>query len=227
MSARPRNGARLSQCYFYALLSLWAHRLQCVPPNRRCWTGTRAAQSLHSPCRTSRSEPQARLEHVRDQSGIKSDSSTRLRQAFPRKSAACSPAAGAFISPLCQKSSSAEPSEKLAWSWSGTEENERVWRRSPLFPKLNIPTPSLLPRRLHECVCAPSSPRTLSLTDSRTHTHTQWDPPPKTHTSHHNSSRFITGCYRTATRKHTFDIFHILHIPWHLPTYYERLHRLA
>ncbi len=60
-----------------------------------------------------------------------------------------------------------------------------------------------------------------------THTHTQWDPPPKTHTSHHNSSRFITGCYRTATRKHTFDIFHILHIPWHLPTYYERLHRLA
>ncbi len=92
MSARPWNGARLSQCYFYALLSLWAHRLQCVPPNRRCWTGTRAAQSLHRTCRTPRSEPKTRLEHVQDQSGIKSDSSTHLRQAFPRKSAACSPA---------------------------------------------------------------------------------------------------------------------------------------
>jgi len=64
MSARPRNGARLSQCYFYALslsLSLWAHRLQSVPPNRRCWPGTRVSpqsgQILHNSTRNQKLTP--------------------------------------------------------------------------------------------------------------------------------------------------------------------------
>ncbi len=192
-------------------------------------TGTRAAQSLHSPCRTSRSEPQARLETCSGSVRNK----IRLLYTF----------ASSVPAKVCCMFSS-------RWCLHIPAVSEILLRRAV---RKNSPGPDLGQRRMsasggdllssqvkypHPFPPPPSAPWVCVRTqltknpqsdwqqNTHTHTHTM-RPPSQTHTSHHNSSRFITGCYRTATRKHTFDIFHILHIPWHLPTYYERLHRLA
>ncbi|KAK9952949.1 hypothetical protein ABG768_016976 [Culter alburnus] len=78
MSARPRNGARLSQCYFYAL-SL-SRSLSAQAPVRpaeqallnRDESRSVSPQSGQNSARNQNLNP--RLEHVRCKSGIKSDS---------------------------------------------------------------------------------------------------------------------------------------------------------
>ncbi|RXN02255.1 hypothetical protein ROHU_036501 [Labeo rohita] len=112
MSARPRNGARLSQCYFYALslslslpLSLSA-QAPARPAEPALLLLNRDESRLVSPQilqNSSRTEPRTRLvPHVRNK--------IRLLDTFPRTSAACSPASVPSYPRCVRNPFSTEPS---------------------------------------------------------------------------------------------------------------------